>query len=280
MIVDAHLHFWNLTKAEYSWLVPEYGPIYGNFEAPDIEPQLAPNGVDQAVRCRPPTRTRIPPICWKWPIAAHGRPGWSGWVNLLDPDEAHKRLSMYSQNCHFKGMRHLIHDEPDPDWIVQARAIEGLKVVASFGMTFDMVAIYPKHIVHIPTLVEKVPHLRIVIDHLAKPPFGDTAAMAGWRDAMRTAAQSPNVYVKVSGLNTAAGKPDWSYQDIKPGIDFAREVFGAQRMMFGGDWPVAMLAGDYTQVVTETARAIADYSPEEQAQIWSKTAIEFYRLAV
>jgi L-fuconolactonase len=280
MIVDAHLHFWNLTKAEYPWLSSGFGPIYANFEAPDVEPQLIANKVDKAVMVQ--AANSYEDTAYMLEVA--DRRAWAGgvvgWVNLLDPDEAHKRLSMYSRNRHFKGVRHLIHDEPDPDWVVQDRAIEGLKVVASFGLPFDVVAIYPKHIVHIPTLVEKIPNLRMVIDHLAKPPYPDPAAMAGWRAAMRVAAQSPNVYVKVSGLNTAAGKPDWSYQDIKPGIDFAREVFGAQRMMFGGDWPVAILAGNYTQVVTETARAIADYSAEEQAQIWSKTAIEFYKLTV
>ncbi len=280
MIVDAHMHFWNLTKAEYPWLVPEYGPIYANLEAPDIEPQLSANGIDRVVIVQ--AANSYEDTAYMLEVA--DRHPWAGgvvgWVNLLDPDETRRRLEMYSRNRHFKGVRHLIHDEPDPNWVVQDRAIEGLKVVASFGMTFDVVAVYPNHIVHVPTLVEKIPQLRMVIDHLAKPPFGDSAAMANWRDAMRAAAQSPNVYVKASGLNTAAGKPDWSYQDIKPGIDFARDVFGAERMMFGGDWPVAILAGNYTQVVTETGKAIADYSAEEQACIWHKTAVEFYRLTV
>ncbi len=279
MIIDAHQHFWNLSKVAYPWLIPDYGPIYDTFEAHDLAPQLATHHIKKTVIVQ--SANSYEDTAYMLEVADHTPwvAGVVGWVNLLDPAETQKRLTMYSQNRHFKGMRHLIHEEANPDWIVQPLVIESLKILASFGMTFDMVALYPKHIVHIPTLVTHIPTLRIVIDHLAKPPYSDSAAMVGWHEAMQTAARSENVFVKISGLNTAVGKPDWTFADIKPAIDTARELFGAARMMFGSDWPVAILAGDYAQVVTETCKAIADYSAAEQAQIWSQTAIEFYKLA-
>jgi L-fuconolactonase len=176
-------------------------------------------------------------------------------------------------------MRHLIHTEADPDWVVQDVVIESLKVLASFNLTFDVVAVFPNHLKHVPTLVERVPTLRIVIDHLAKPPYPDAAAMQTWREQLAAAAESPNVYAKISGLNTAVGKPDtWTADDLRPAIDFALEKFGPQRLMFGGDWPVAILAGDYAKVRSETGKTLAHLAPADRDSIWSGSAIRFYNL--
>jgi L-fuconolactonase len=200
-----------------------------------------------------------------------------GWVPLQAPDEAAAMLAVYTKNPLFRGVRHLIHEEPDPDWVVQDSVIEGLKALASFGMTFDVVAVFPDHLKHVATLAEKVPNLKMVIDHLAKPPI-QAGQWEPWASQLAEAAQYPNVYAKVSGLNTAADWHTWSAADIKPYIDFALETFGANRLMFGSDWPVANLAGGYQQVWTETNHAIAAYSAAEQAAILGGTAAAFYGL--
>ena len=149
---------------------------------------------------------------------------------------------------------------PNPDWVTQKQVIEGLQILADRGLTFDVVAVFPNHLKHVPTLAEKVPNLKMVIDHLAKPPLGDDDR-AVWRAQLAAAAESPNVYAKVSGLNTVT--PDfenWTYEDIKPLVDYALEQFGADRLMFGSDWPVAVLAGDYAKVWDETNKCLADLS--------------------
>ncbi|MEL7236949.1 MAG: amidohydrolase family protein, partial [Chloroflexota bacterium] len=174
----------------------------------------------------------------------------------------------------------LIHEESNPDWVLQKQVVESLQLLADKGLTFDVVAVFPNHLKHVPTLVEKVPNLRMVIDHLAKPPQS-AEDRAVWQEQFAAAAQSDNVYAKISGLNTVT--PDfenWTYEDIKPMIDVALEAFGAERLMFGSDWPVAVLAGDYAKVVTETEKAIDGLADAEKEAIWSDTAKAFYSLDI
>jgi L-fuconolactonase len=200
-----------------------------------------------------------------------------GWVPLLQPDKTRTYLQRYSGHPRFRGMRHLIHNEADPDWIIQDKVIEGLKVLAEFNMVFELVAVYPNHLKHAPLLCERVPNLTIVIDHLAKPPIREKQ-MGDWAKQMADAAGFPNVCAKVSGLNTAADYETWSAADIKPYIDFVIEKFGANRLMFGSDWPVCTLAGDYAKVWAETNKALAGRSQEEIDAILGGTAQRVYRI--
>lgn len=276
MKVDSHQHFWNLEQVNYPWLVPSYGPIYRTFEAPELEPLLQAAGIDKTVIVQAMNSYEDTDYMLQTAAAFDWVGGVVGWVPLDRPEEAAARLETYVRNPIFKGIRHLIHEEPDPDWVVRDEVIEGLKVLAGYGLTFDVVAVFPNHLKHVPTLAEKVPNLRMVIDHLAKPPI-QAKGWEPWASQMARAAEYPQVYAKVSGLNTAAGA-DWSTDDLKPYIDFAMEQFGADRLMFGSDWPVAILAGDYAQVWQETNKALAVYSAAEQAAVLGGTAVKFYNL--
>ncbi len=276
--VDTHQHFWNLEKVAYPWLVPEYGPIYRTFEAPELEPQVKAAGIDKTVVVQSMDSYEDT----EYMLAAAATFKWIqgvvGWVPLLRPDEAAKSLEKYSKNPLFKGIRHLIHTEADPDWVVQDVVIEGLKVLASFNMTFDVVAVFPNHLKHVPTLAEKVPNLKMVIDHLAKPPIA-SGEWEPWASQMKAAASYPQVYAKVSGLNTATADPvNWSAKDLQKYVDYAFEIFGADRLMFGSDWPVAILAGDYAKVWAETNKCLAGRSQAEIDAVLGGTATKFYRL--
>lgn len=273
--VDTHQHFWNLNEVEYSWLVPAYGVIYDTFEPRHLAPLLKAAGVDKTVLVQSAnsyedTASMLVHADYNDWIGAV-----IGWVDLLNPDATNKRLEQYKKHPKFRGMRHLIHEEKDPDWVVQPVVIESLKVLASHGMIFEVVAVFPNHLKHVPTLAEKVPNLKMVIDHLAKPPIKDKG-MAPWSDQMKAAAQSPNVSAKVSGLNTAADWQNWSAADLKPYIDFVAGCFGANRLMFGSDWPVCLLAGDYNKVWTETNKALAGYSQADKDAILGGTAVKVY----
>jgi L-fuconolactonase len=276
MKVDTHQHFWNLSEVEYSWLAPEYGPIYDTFEPKHLANQVKAAGIDKTVLVQSAnsyedTASMLVHADYNDWIGAV-----VGWVDLLNPDATNARLEMYKKHPKFRGMRHLIHTEPNPDWVVQDVVIESLKVLASHGMIFEVVAVFPNHLKHVPTLSAKVPNLKIAIDHLAKPPIADKG-MSPWSDQMKAAAQNPNVYAKVSGLNTAAAA-DWTAADLKPYIDFAVECFTPQRLMFGSDWPVCILAGDYNRVWTETNSAIEGYSQADKDAILGETAVKFYSL--
>ncbi len=278
--VDTHQHFWNLDEVAYPWLIPEYGPIYRNFAPEELAPQLAACGVDKTVIVQAMDSYADTDSMLKIAAEHDWVAAVVGWIPLHDPAEAARKLDEYQQNPYFVGMRHLIHEESNGNWVVQKQVIESLGMLAERGLTFDVVAVFPGHLKHVPTLAEQVPDLKMVIDHLAKPPL-DEADRADWRDQMAAAAQSPNVYAKISGLNTATSDfENWTYEDIKPSIDYCIEQFGAERLMFGSDWPVAVLAGDYAKVWDETSKAIADLSEAERDAILGGTANSFYGLGL
>lgn len=277
MRIDAHQHFWNLDKVKYPWLVPEYGPIYRTFEAPELEPLIRAAGIDKTVIVQAMDSYEDTEYMLETAAQYDWVGGVVGWVPLNRPDEAREKLKYFAGNKMFKGIRHLIHGEKDPNWAIQDSVMEGLKIVAAAGLTFDVVAVLPEHLRLIPILAEKIPDLKIVIDHLAKPPIKEKG-WEPWAELMARAAEYPQVYAKVSGLNTAADAENWSADDLKPYIDYAVQIFGSSRLMFGSDWPVAILAGDYAKVWNETNKALAEYTQTDKDAILGGTAVEFYKL--
>ncbi|MCY9659985.1 amidohydrolase family protein [Paenibacillus chondroitinus] len=275
MIIDTHQHFWNLEKVAYPWLDPSFGSICRTIEADELEPLIRKAGINKTVIVQAMNSYEDTDYMLKVAAEREWVGAVVGWVPLNIPGVADKKLQEYAANPYFKGVRHLIHEEKDPDWVIRDSVIEGLKILSSFGLTFDIVGEFPNHLKHVPYLAEKIPDLRMVIDHFAKPPIKEKQ-MGAWAEQFAAAAQYPNVYAKVSGLNTAADWHTWSSEDLRPYIDYALTHFGADRLMFGSDWPVANLAGDYEKVWEQTNRAIADYSEHERAAILGGTAAKFY----
>ncbi len=273
--IDTHQHAWNLAEVEYPWLKPEYSAFYGSFTPQLLEPQVKAAGIDytvmvQAANSYEDTASMLLHADYnEWII------GVVGWMNLLDPEETGRRLEIYTRGPYFKGMRHLIHDEPDPDWVIQDVVIESLTLLAEHDLPFDVVAVYPNHIKHVPTLVERIPNLRMVIDHLAKPPVG--RAEPAWFDQMKAAAESSNVYAKLSGQ---FDNPAWKVSDVQPYVDHVLEQFGANRVMFGSDWPVSLMGGTYASVWSNTQELIRHCSQTEKDAILGGTAVQFYNLPV
>lgn len=276
MKIDTHLHIWNRQQASYSWLIPAYGPIYADFDLSQVEAEVKAAGVDKCVLVQAADSYEDTLLMFDAAAKYPWIGGVVGWVPLMQPDVVQRKLEEFTKHPLFKGMRHLIHEEANKDWLLREDVLEGLKVLASFNIPFDVVAVFPNQLKHVPTLAEKIPNLRMVIDHLAKPPL-DPDQHKIWADQLRAAAQSPQVYAKISGLNTATADPvNWTADDLKPNMDFAIEVFGADRLMFGGDWPVALLAGTYTKVWQETNKALAGYSQAQIDAILGGTAAKFY----
>ena len=252
MIVDSHQHFWDLEEVEYPWLVPAYGPIYRTFAPAELAPQLAAAGIDRTVLVQAANSYADTDAM----LAQAAEHDWSGavvgWLPLEDVREAAQMLdSRYAADPWLKGVRHLNHEEADPDWLVRPAVIDGLKLLQERGLVYEVVAVHPLHLGHVPTLARACPHLTIVIDHLAKPPIA-SGHYDAWKVDLRAAAEQPNVHAKISGLNTAADWASWDAADLEEPVGFALEVFGAQRLLFGSDWPVAILAGDYARVWQET----------------------------
>jgi L-fuconolactonase len=275
VIVDAHQHVWDLTRSAYAWT--EGTPLRRSFGQEDLLPALVAAGVDRTVLVQAEDSAADTDLMLE---TADRHPGVVagvvGWVPLERPDELAAELARRLAHPRFRGVRHLIHDDPDPDWLRRPAVLEGLRLLAARDVPFDVVAELPRHLEHVPFLRAEIPGLRLVIDHLAKPPIA-ARGWQPWADLIAAAAEA-GAYAKVSGLNTAADHECWSAGDLRPYVEHALACFGPERLMFGGDWPVALLAGDYGKVFRETLVLLQGLSAPERARILSGTAIEFYGL--
>jgi L-fuconolactonase len=280
MIVDSHQHLWDLDDVEYAWLGPQQGPIHRTFTPDELRPQLVAAGVDRTILVQSSNSHEDTESMLRHAAANDWIGAVVGWVPLERPADAAKALdTKYRDDPWFRGVRHLNHDEADPDWLVRPSVIEGLKVLQERSLVYEVVPVYPLHLRHVPTLARACPDLIIVVDHLAKPPILGVS-LDGWKTELRAAAEYPNVHAKVSGLNTVADWQTWTAADLVEPVGFALEVFGASRLMYGSDWPVAILAGDYAKVWRET-NAVLDalgVSDPDRAAILGQTAARLYAI--
>jgi L-fuconolactonase len=284
-IVDAHQHFWTCGTYQTSWMEappyagdPAFQPLRRSFQPDDLEPELQASGVNFTVTIE--AADGLPENAALLANARTNRwiAGVVGWVPLAKPDEVERTLDAHTDERALVGVRHLINVEPDPDWIVRPEVLEGLRILSRRELAFDFVGILPRHLEHVPLIAQRVPELRIVIDHLGKPAIA-TRTWEPWNSLLARAARMPNVFAKLSGFD--AGVADaWTATDIAPYIDRALELFGPNRLMFGSDWPVANLRGGYGKVWRETNRALMSLSHDERDRILGGTAIAFYRLPV
>lgn len=279
-VIDTHMHSWDLQKVRYSWLDGDTSILAQNYYPSGIEDQLQAANVSAAVMVQ--AANNIEDTAFMFDCAAQ-YPwiiGVVGWVDLLNPETAKKQLEAHLQNKYFKGIRHLIHDEPDHNWLLQPAVIKSLEILADYGVPFDIVGVKIEHIKAAIQVAKQIPHLKMVFDHLNHPPIATSEQFGAWGEAISEAAAMPNFYAKISGLGTCcADFNDWSANTIEPYIAFVLEHFGIDKLMIGGDWPVSLLAGDYagTHIKYQTVleKLVA---PENQEKIYSTNATSFYKL--
>ena len=267
---DAHQHFWNPSRLHYPILSPEvFGDLYRTVEPPELEPLLQAVGMDGTVAVQAKDGTDETEYLLELASRYDWIAGVVGWVDLARPSVACKQLERFVAHPKFKGVRHLIMVDPDPDWLVRPNVLDGLRLLAEADLPFDVGAEFPLHLRHVPTVAERIPGLRLVIDHLAKPP-AEEEAFRLWAAEMRNAASYPQVYAKVSALDPS--------RDIRTLVDFAFDVFGADRLMFGSDWPLAHFRGGYEAVWRSLDEAVRGRSQEERDALFGGTAATFYRI--
>src|SRR5262245_29118618 len=285
IMVDAHQHFWHYGTYQTSWMdVPPYAgdpvitPIRRTFEPHDLWPEIQAVGVHATITVEAADAVEENEALLTQAQTHNWIAGVVGWIPLERPDEAARMLEALTRTPKFVGVRHLVNVEPDPDWILRENVLEGLKIVAGHGLVFDYVGILPRHLEHVPLLAERIPDLRIVIDHLGKPPI-TSRRFEPWGRLLRYAAQAPNVCAKLSGLD--AGEGDcWSAAELAPYVRHALELFGPKRLMLGSDWPVAVVRGGYAKVWRETRAAFPELSQDEWNHVLGETAIRVYRLPI
>ena len=281
-VVDAHVHVWNLERHEYAWPTPDLPELYRTMDIDDVRPSLDRPGIGAVVLVKADDTAGdtagMLEMADRHPIVA----GVVGWVPLDRPKDAALALAEFASDQRIVGIRTLIHTQPDPNWILRPDVDEGLGLLADAGLPFDYVTSGPTALVHLPELARRHPTLHLVLDHLGKPPIGlDHAARRAWRDLLAAAAENPMLTAKVSGLAAAAGPPDsWTTPMLRPFIHDALEVFGPDRLMYGGDWPVSILAGGYDRSWDAITEVLAELGADERDAVLGATATRVYGLAV
>ncbi|NUR94154.1 MAG: amidohydrolase family protein [Kribbellaceae bacterium] len=276
--VDAHHHVWDLSVREQSWMIgPELDPIRRNFTITDLAPLAAAADVTATVLVQ--TVGVLQETVEFLEIAASNDlvAGVVGWVDLTAPDIADTLASLQARpdGSYLKAIRHQVHDEPDNDWLLRPDVQRGLAAVAEAGLAYDLLTKTPQLPAAIRT-VRNLPQLTFVVDHISKPVIGDP--LDPWATHLRELAAQPNVTCKLSGMVTEANWTTWKTADLQPYADVVLDSFGPNRVMFGSDWPVCLLAATYAEVV-ETARTLtAALTPTEQEAIFTTTATRTYRL--
>jgi L-fuconolactonase len=279
-IIDTHIHVWDFDKAIYPWLDGNTSILNRTYHIEEIETERNAAGIVEGVLVQ--ASNNVEDTNWMLEVAENTEwiKGVVGWLPLMDTAATEKVLDEYCSNNYFKGVRHLIHDEVDPAWLLQPAVIDSLKILAERSVTYDVVGVLPQHIETVLKVAEKIPGLKMVFDHLNQPPMKSNERFGEWGELMKTASQHKNFYAKISGLGTATVNPEnWGEEDIKPYVSFVLENFGTDRCFCGGDWPVSLLAGSYTKTWTIYQSVINELLNEQESEkIFYNNAHQFYNL--
>ncbi len=272
--IDAHHHVWDLALRDQPWTA-SLPQLRRSFGMDELRPSLAEHGIDATILVQTVPVAQETPELLQLAYLDPNVAGVVGWIELSAahaPDRL-KELSALPGNL--VGIRHGVQDEPDPRWLCRSQVRRGLAAVGAAGLSFDLL-IRPAQLGAAIETVRAHPELRFVLDHAAKPLIAQSI-LEPWRDQVRHLAALPNVAVKLSGLVTEAG-PNWTIEMLSPYTDVLLDSFGPQRIMFGSDWPVCLLAGTYGDVVDAAADLTAKLSPDETADVFGRTATRWYGL--
>lgn len=276
MRVDAHHHVWDLAVRDQPWTsgLPR---LRRSFDFTDLAPSLRTNLIDATVLVQTITVPAETPEFLRLAQDTADIAGVVGWVDLTAPDVADRLAELRAGpgGRWLVGIRHQVQAEPDDKWLCRAEVRRGLAAVAAAGLIFDLLVTSSQLTAAIDT-VRALPELRFVLDHAGKPPIalGETEP---WCGDISELAALPNVAVKLSGLVTEA-RADWTTDDLRPYAEHALSSFGPDRIMFGSDWPVCLLAATYDEVLTATEELTAHLSEGERAEVFGGTAVRWYGL--
>jgi L-fuconolactonase len=272
MRIDSHQHFWNYSDEQYPWIQSNW-PIKKNFLPDELKPLLNSAGLDGSIAVQ--ARQSIEESRWLLELAEASPiiKGVVGWVDLRSPD-LDDQLNEFSRHPKFVGVRHVVQDEPDDDFMLGEAFQHGIGKLKPFGLTYDIL-IFPKQLPAAIKLVETFPEQAFVLDHIAKPPIKD-GVIDPWREHIDQLAGHRNCWCKVSGMVTEADWSSWKPADFRSYLDVVFEAFGMDRLMYGSDWPVCLLGGSYERVHGLARDYVSDFSEADQTKFFGANAARFY----
>ena len=281
MRIDAHQHFWDPALLPYPWMPPDPSPLRRPLLPELLAPVLAINRFDGSILVQAAT---VPEEA-DWLLSLADQHdfilGVVAWADLTDPRLGHI-LDRLQRHPKFKGIRHPVHDEADDNWLLRPEVLQGLDELARRNLPYDLL-LYPKHLPLIPQLADRVPNLQLVLDHLGKPPIAsrhsDPARSDAWAADLERAAAIPQLSAKISGLITEADHATWTAEDLKPYVQHALACFTPDRLMFGSDWPVCLLAGNWKRTLAAFTQAHGPLNVDVRAKLVGETAMRVYSIA-
>jgi L-fuconolactonase len=274
--IDAHQHFWSLSRGDYGWLTPEMGAIHRDFGPVDLAPLLREAGIGGSIAVQAAPTEAETRYLLDIAKAEPGILGVVGWSDLEAPD-ALAHLGRLAADPLLVGLRPMLHDLPDDGWLLRPGLRPAMEAMQALGLVFDAL-VKPRHLPHLLRFAEARPGLAIVIDHLAKPAIAEgpgTRSWRGWAEGMAALARLPHVHCKLSGMVTEAA-PGWTVEELRPYAERVLELFGPKRLIWGSDWPVLRLAGSYSGWWEATAALLASLPPESRAAILGGNAARTY----
>jgi L-fuconolactonase len=275
MKVDSHQHFWKYNPDEYGWISNEMKILQKDHLPMHLKTQLQTVGFDGSVAVQ--ARQSLEETKWLLGLADENDfiKGVVGWVDLRS-DQAEEQLAELSVHPKLAGIRHVIHDEPDVDFMLRPDFLRGISLLQKFNLTYDIL-IFPNHLQNSLKLVDYFPNQVFILDHIAKPFIKDKIT-SPWNDEIKLLAGYPNVYCKLSGMVTEADWKHWKPEDFRIYLQVVYEAFGPHRLMIGSDWPVCTVAGSYRHVMDIVMDFTGNLSASDQDKILGGNAMNVYNL--
>jgi L-fuconolactonase len=273
--IDAHQHFWQISRGAYPWLTPELRQLHRDFMPEDLRAVMRDARIDKTILVHAAQSVAETDFMLELAARTPFVAGVVGWIDFDAPD-ATTQIARLARNPRLVGLRPMLQDMPDERWILRPEFAPIVHAMQTYHLRFDA-SIRPRHLRAIAEFAMRYPGLAIVIDHAAKPAIGD-GHLREWRSDMQRVAESRNVHCKLSGLATETGA-ETSEDLLRPYVDTLLEAFGPRRLMWGSNWPMLPLAGDYLRWL-ETAQSLtADLTETDRAGIFGETAAAFYRIS-
>lgn len=277
MKIDAHQHFWNYDAGEYPWITDEKSVLKRNFLPADLAQEQKKVSFDGSIAVQ--ARQTIVESRWLLELAEHDTriKGIVGWVDLRS-EKIEEQLKEFVDHPKFAGVRHVVQDEPDDQFMLRLDFFRGLAKLAEFDFAYDLL-IFPKQLPAAIEVVKRFPKQTFVLDHMAKPSVRDGIILP-WKELIEELASYPNVSCKVSGIVTEARWRSWKRDDFAPYLDVVAKAFGEDRLMVGSDWPVCLLSADYGEVISLAHNYFEQFAADVQKKIFGENALRIYGLSI
>jgi len=275
MKIDSHQHFWIYNPIEYGWISNDMEILRKNYLPDLLKTELPSIGFDGSLVVQ--ARQSLEETQWLLDLAEQNNfiKGVVGWVDLCSP-EIKEQLFQFSRHPKLVGVRHVIHDEADDNFILRKDFLQGIACLKEFGLTYDIL-VFPRHLPNTIEFVSQFPEHIFVLDHIAKPCIKDQK-VSPWKEDIEKLARFKNVYCKLSGMVTEANVKNWKHEDLIPYLNIVFAAFGPNRLMIGSDWPVCKVAGTYKQVMDVILSYIETYPDEDKNKILGENVLNAYQL--